>query len=282
MIEYTIAMVMVGSSLVGCISGALGGFAVLRKQSLLGDSISHAALPGIAIAFLITLTKNPVLLMAGAMIAGWISTLLVMAIVKRTIVKEDAALGMILSVFFGFGLVLLTIIQRLPTSNKSGLNHYLFGSAATLLASDIKLMAVLSVITVIGLLLFWKEFKILSFDSDYAISLGYNVNHIELILTFLTVTAIVIGLQTVGVILMSAMIIAPASAARQWTNRLGVMIALSALFGAISGLIGATISSQVDRLPTGPTIVLVMSAFVAISMVFAPAHGLIWKRNRRS
>lgn len=279
MIEYAIGMVMVGSSLVGCVSGALGGFAVLRKQSLLGDAISHAALPGIAIAFLLTMTKNPLILMSGAMIAGWISTLLVMAIVKHTVIKEDAALGMILSVFFGFGLVLLTLIQRLPTSNKSGLNHYLFGSAATLLASDIKIMGILSIVTLIGLLLFWKEFKILSFDPDYATSLGFNTRRIEIILTFLTVTAIVIGLQTVGVILMSAMIIAPAAAARQWTNRLWVMILLSALFGAASGLIGAAISSHFGKLPTGPTIVLVMSLFVAISMVFAPTNGILWNRN---
>jgi manganese/zinc/iron transport system permease protein len=281
MIEYAVGMVMVGSSLVGCVSGALGSFAVLRKQSLLGDAISHAALPGIAIAFLITMTKNPLILMSGAMIAGWVSTMLVMAIVKQTVIKEDAALGMILSVFFGFGLVLLTFIQRLPTANKSGLNHYLFGSAATLLLGDIKVMSTLGILTLIGLILFWKEFKILAFDPDYAISLGFKVRRIELLLTFLTVTAIVIGLQTVGVILMSAMIIAPAAAARQWTDRLWMMIVLSATFGAFSGLIGALISSQVSKLPTGPTIVLVMSSIVAVSILFAPMNGLIWDWIRR-
>ncbi len=279
--DYTIFMVMIGSSLVGCVSGALGSFAVLRKQSLLGDAISHAALPGIALAFLITMAKSPMIFMAGAMIAGWIGTMLVMAIVRHTVIKEDAALGMILSVFFGFGLVLLTLIQRLPTANKSGLTHYLFGSAATLLLEDVKAMCLMGVVTLAGLFLFWKEFKLFTFDKDYATALGFPVKRIELILTLLTVTAIVMGLQTVGVILMSAMIIAPAAAARQWTDRLWLMVVLSAVFGAVSGLSGALLSGFVAQLPTGPTIVLIMSAIVLISLLFAPNRGMIWEWFQR-
>lgn len=280
-VDYTVGLILIGCGLVGCVSGALGTFAVLRKQSLIGDAISHAALPGIAIAFLLTLTKDPLILMMGAMISGWLSTILVTSIVKKTVIKEDAALGMILSVFFGFGLVLLSIIQRLPTATKSGLNHYLFGSAATLLPEDIRIMTILGICTLLGLIVFWKEFKIFTFDADYAISIGYNTRRIELILTFLTVTAIVIGLQTVGVILMSALIIAPAAAARQWTNRLWVTIGLSAFFGAISGFTGALLSGSISKLPTGPSIVLIISAIVVFSIFFAPLHGLAWNRTKK-
>ena len=279
-LNYTFVVVMLGTAILGLVSGALGSFAVLRKQSLLGDAISHAALPGLGLAFLLTQNKHPIVLLTGALLAGWIGTLLVMTMVRNTVIKQDAALGIILSVFFGFGLVLLTIIQRLPTANKSGLNTFLFGSASTLLMADVITMACLSAFTLILMFLFWKEFKVISFDGEFATALGYPVKRLETFLTTLIVISIIIGLQTVGVVLMSAMIIAPASAARQWTNRLGVMVGLSSFFGALSGVIGAALSSNIDKLPTGPTIVLVMSVFVFISLLFAPNRGLVWRAIR--
>lgn len=275
-LSYTFIIVMVGASILGCVSGALGSFAVLRKQSLLGDAISHAALPGICIAFLLTYSKHPLVLIAGALCAGWIGTFLMIAITRQTSVKQDSALGIILSVFFGLGLVLLTYIQKLPTSRKAGLNNYLFGSASTLLMEDVVTMGILGGITIGLIFLLWKEFKLLSFDYDYGFSLGFPMKRIEYILTGLIVLSIVIGLQAVGVVLMSAMVIAPASAARQWTDRLGLMVALSALFGALSGVIGTYLSTAVSQLPTGPTIVLVMSTIVFISLLFAPNRGIVW------
>lgn len=280
--DYTLRTVALGSAVLGIVSGALGAFAVLRKQSLLGDAMSHAALPGIAIAFLLTGSKMPLVLIVGAAIAGWIATLIIMSIVRATRVKYDTALGMILSVFFGFGLVLLTIIQKRPDATQAGLDKFLFGQAAALLERDVITMAVLGGIAILVMLLFWKQFKLLSFDPDFGASLGIPMRFLDVVLTTLIVIAIVIGLQTVGVVLMSAMIVAPASAARQWTDKLGQMILLSALFGALAGVSGALLSSSISRLPTGPTIVLCVSAIVLISIFLAPARGLIWKWVREA
>jgi|TARA_Y100000310_G_scaffold331418_2_gene404934 manganese/zinc/iron transport system permease protein len=284
--DYTLRTVVLGSATVGLIAGSLGSFAVLKRQSLLGDAISHAALPGIAIAFLLTLSKSPIIILSGAILAGWIGTLLVMLFTQVTKTKEDAALGIILSVFFGLGIFLLTIIQKLPTSNKAGIETFLFGNAATLLQSDVVIMAVLGLVVIVILFLLWKNFKILVFDYAFAKSLGLPVQTMNILLITLIVFAIALGLQTVGVVLMSAMIIAPAAAARQWTDKLSLMVIIAALFGAISGVTGAVISSLVDNLPTGPTIVLIISSIVAISLILAPNRGIFWdflraKKNRK-
>ena len=275
-----------GAATLGIVSGALGTYAVLRRQSLLGDAISHAALPGIALAFLLTGSKAPLVLILGAAVAGWVGTLFVMAIVNTTRLKGDSALGLVLSVFFGFGLVLLTFIQKTPNANQAGLDTFLFGQAAALLERDVVTMAALGGIALFVMMLFWKEFKLLSFDPDFGASLGFPMRALDLLLTTLIVIAIVLGLQTVGVVLMSAMVVAPAAAARQWTDRMGVMVLLSMLFGAVAGVSGALISSSIARLPTGPTIVLCVSAIVVISMALAPNRGLLWnwirqQHNRR-
>jgi manganese/zinc/iron transport system permease protein len=282
--DYTLRTVALGAATLGIVSGALGSYAVLRRQSLLGDAISHAALPGIALAFLLTGSKEPLVLMIGAAIAGWLGTLLMMSIVRTTRIKDDSAPGLILSVFFGFGLMLLTFIQRQPDAGQAGLDKFLFGQAAALLQRDVITMAVLGGLALLMMAIFRKEFKLLSFDPDYGASLGFPMRALDILLTTLLVIAIVIGLQTVGVVLMSAMIVAPAAAARQWTDRLGLMVALSALFGAGAGVSGAVISSSVQQLPTGPTIVLCISAIVLVSLLFAPNRGLIWNwaRNRRN
>ena len=284
--DYTLRTVALGSAILGIVSGALGSFAVLRRQSLLGDAISHAALPGIALAFLLTQSKATLTLVIGATFAGWLGTLFILNVVRNTRIKDDSVLGLVLSVFFGFGLVLLTFIQRQPYANQAGLDNFLFGQAATLLEKDVLHMAVLSAIVLFLLSLFWKEFKLISFDSDYGLSIGYPVKVLEIIITSMLVIAIVIGLQTVGVVLMSAMVIAPAAAARQWTDRLGWMVVLSSFFGAAAGVSGAIISSSTSKMPTGPTIVLCISAIALFSILFAGNRGLIWRwakeqNNRR-
>jgi manganese/zinc/iron transport system permease protein len=281
--DYTLRTVALGSGILGIVSGALGAFAVLRRQALLGDAISHTALPGIAIAFLITGSRAAVGLMMGAAIAGWLGTLAVMLIINRSRIKQDSALGIVLSVLFGFGLVLMTFIQRLPGAGKAGLDKFLFGQASTMMTEDVITMAIAGIITLIILALFWKEFKLLSFDQGFGASMGFPMKLIDTILITLLVIAIVNGLQAVGVVLMSAMVVAPAAAARQWTDRLSIMVILSALFGAFSGICGALISSLTERLPTGPAIVLCVSVFVLISMLFAPNRGLLynWIREAR-
>jgi manganese/zinc/iron transport system permease protein len=282
--DYTLRTVALGAAALGMASGALGSFAVLRKQSLLGDAISHAALPGIALAFLLTGSKAPLVLMVGAAIAGWLGTLVVMRVVGTTRVKEDSALGIVLSVFFGFGLVLLTYVQKQPNASQAGLDRFLFGQAATLLHRDVVLIAILGAVALSVAALFWKEFKLLSFDPDFAASIGLPVRALDVLLTSTLVIAIVIGLQTVGVVLMSAMVVAPAAAARQWTDRLGRMVLLAGLFGALAGVAGAVLSSLAARVPTGPTIVLCLTALVLVSLAFAPNRGLVWDwvRERRN
>lgn len=284
--DYTLRTVALGTAVLGIVSGALGCFALLRKQSLLGDAISHAALPGVVLAFMLTHSRTSLVLIIGALIAGWLATLLVITIIRHTRIKEDSALGLALSLFFGFGLMLLTFTQRMADARQAGLDRFLFGQAATLIERDVITMAAIGVVALAAMLLFWKEFKLLSFDPEYAASLGFPARWLDIGLTTLLVVAIVIGLQAVGVILMSAMVVAPAASARQWTNRLSVMVFLAALFGAFSGVAGALISSTGAGLATGPVIVLCISAVALISLLLAPNRGLVWnwlrrRRNRR-
>lgn len=284
--DYTLRTVALGAAVLGLVSGALGSFAMLRRQSLLGDAMSHAALPGVVLAFMLTGQKNPVVLMLGAGAAGIAGILLMIGITRYTRIKEDSALGIILSVFFGLGLLLLTWLQRNPDARQAGLTTFLFGQAATLLARDVIVMALFGGSALLLLLLFWKEFKLLSFDRDYGASLGYPMQGIEILLTALLVVAIVIGLQAVGVVLMSAMVVAPAAAARQWTNRLGWMVVLAALYGALAGVAGTLVSSLGSGLSTGPVIVLCASIIVVLSLLLAPNRGLVWnwiarRRHRR-
>jgi manganese/zinc/iron transport system permease protein len=177
----------------------------------------------------------------------------------------------------------MTYVQRTPQAGKAGLDNFLFGQASTLMTEDILTMGIIGAIALLLVMLFWKEFKLLAFDQEFGTSMGFPMRLIDILLTTLLVAAIVIGLQTVGVVLMSAMVVAPAAAARQWTDRLGLMLVLSAAFGAVAGISGAVLSSLTDRLPTGPTIVLSISAVVMLSILFAPNRGLVynWLRGLR-
>lgn len=282
--DYTLRTVALGSAILGLVSGALGTYAVLRGQSLIGDAISHAALPGIALAFLLTGSRVTLVLLLGALAAGWLATLAVMVVTQTSRITFDSALGLVLSVFFGVGLMLLTYIQQTAGAQQAGLDTFLFGQAATLVTEDVWTMAGLGAIALLGMALCWKEFKLLSFDPAFARSLGLPIRMLDTLLMTLMVLAIVIGLQTVGVVLMSAMLVAPAAAARQWTDRLGMMVLLSMIFGVAAGVSGALISSLVANLPTGPTIVLCVSAIVAVSLMLAPQRGLLWRllRDRRT
>lgn len=272
--DYTFRVVALGAAGLGAVAGSLGCFAVLRRQSLLGDAIAHAALPGIALAFLLTGSRATPVLVLGAALAGWVGTLLVLGIVRSSRIPEDSALGIILSVFFGLGLVLLTLVQRRPTAAQAGLETFLWGQAATLLVRDVVLIAASGAAALLLLALFWKEFKVLSFDPEFGASLGLPMTRIDILLTSLLVISIVIGLQTVGVVLMSAMVVAPAAAARQWTDSLAVMVLVAGALGAAAGAAGAGLSSVGGGIPTGPTVVLVASAFVVVSLLAAPRRGL--------
>lgn len=280
--DYTFQVVAFGSAILGVVSGVIGCFTVLRKQSLIGDGISHAALPGVVMAFLLIGSKNTEVLLFGAFISGLLAMLFIVGIVRHTRIKFDSALALVLSVFFGLGLVLLTYAQKLPNSNQAGLTRFIYGQASTILQRDVVLMSICGVVLLVLVALFWKEFKLFSFDADFSHSLGFAPKKLNLLLSIMTVLTIIIGLQTVGAILMSAMLIAPAVAARQWTNRLWVMVLLSAVFGAISGVAGTAASSLVSKLPTGPSIVICVSIIVLFSVLFAPGRGILHKLYIRS
>lgn len=279
--DYTVRNVALGSAVLGIVSGVLGCFAVLRRQGLLGDALSHAALPGICVAYVLTGSKAPLVLMLGAAVAGWIGTVLISRIVRDTRISEDSALGIILSTFFGFGIVLLTWISRRNDAHQAGLDKYLFGQAATLMSSNLITMTVLGGVALLVVGLLYKEFKLLSFDPAFAASLGFNPDWLGLGLTSLLVLAVVIGLQTVGVVLMAALLVGPAVAARQWTNRLGVMIVLAGFVGALAGVSGALLSLSDTHMPTGPLIILSLTVLVFLSLLFAPRRGIIWEQLRR-
>lgn len=279
--DYTFQTVALGSALLGIISGVLGSFAVLRKQSLLGDGVSHAALPGVVLAFILTGSKNTEFLLLGALLSGLLATLFMLQIVKHSRIKFDSALALVLSVFFGLGMVLLTYVQKIPDSNQAGLKRFIFGQAATLLQRDVTLMLVCGAVLLILVALFWKEFKLFTFDSDFSQSIGFSPRKLNLLLSFMIVLTIIIGLQTVGVILMSAMLIAPAVAARQWTDKLSVMVVLAAVLGALSGIAGTTVSSLIPKLPTGPCIVVFISLLVLVSLLLAPGRGIVNRLYRR-
>lgn len=277
--------VALGAALLGVAAGAVGCFAVLRRQSLQGDVVSHAALPGVALAFLLG-ARSPAFLVLGGAVAGWVALVMVGVIGRRSRVPTDAALGGTLAVFFGLGLALLRRAQSLPGASTNPLDRYLFGQAANLRESDLWVIGGVGALALAVLALVWKELKLLSFDPDYAASVGMPVRWLDLLLTTLTVVAVVIGLKAVGVVLMTALLVAPAAAARQWTNRLGVMVLLAAAFGALSGAGGTFLAHYLgDRykagVPTGPTIVLMATTLVLVSLFLGTARGLVWHAVRR-
>lgn len=278
--DPTVRTVAAGTAALGAAAGAVGTFAVIRRQSLQGDAVSHAALPGVMAAFLLG-GRSPAALALGAAASGWVAMALVGGIVRRSRVPFDAALAGALSVFFGLGLAVMGYITRnVAGASNHGLERYLFGQAAIMLREDIATIAAFGGLAVAALILGWKELKLVSFDPDFAASLGLPTRRLDLLLTTLVVAATVVGLQAVGVVLMSALLIAPAAAARQWTDRLGPMAALAAGFGALAGiggtLAGHALSATGNRFPTGPVIVLCATALVVASMLFAPRRGLVW------
>lgn len=277
-----IKYVVFGSILLSISASIVGCFTFVKKKSLLGDVISHAVLPGICISFLISETKDPLLLVVGAFISGWLSVLVMDEIVQKTKLKEDTATGIALSVFFGIGILILTYIQRGGNAAQSGLDSFLFGKAAALVGQDLLVFSIIALLVLLTVGTFYKEFKLISFDWDFAMSIGKPVRKLEFLLTSLTVLAVVTGIQAVGVVLMAAMLITPAAAARFWSNRFSRMMVLAATFASLSGVTGAYISYAVPSMPTGPWIVMVLSLIAIFSFLFAPRRGIAIRIFRRS
>lgn len=277
-VRYAVA----GAVLMGVCCGVLGAFVVVRKMALVGDALSHAVLPGVALGFLWSLQKDPLAIFIGATVAGLLGTAVVRAITTTTRLKEDAALGLVLASFFAIGACLVTMIQRLPTGNKSGVDKFLFGQAAAIGPDDLRLMALVTVL-VLGLLaLAFKELLVASFDRGFAESSGLAVRWVDRGLMLLLAFTVVIALQAVGAVLVSAMLITPAAAAYLLTDKFPRMLWLAALFGVAAGLLGAFFSFIGPNLPTGPFMVIAASVIFAAAFFLSPRHGVIarWWRHR--
>lgn len=282
--SYTTQMVLLGTALLGLASGIAGTFAVLRKESLIGDGLSHAALPGVVIAFLLTGIKDIEVLIAGAALSSIAAAWLITITVENSKIKFDGALATILSAFFGLGMVLLTYLQSLNNAGQAGLSKFIFGQAATILARDVYITSAAALIIIVLTALFWKELKLISFDVEYAKTLQIPVPFTLILYRSLLIMTIIIGIQSVGAILISSLLIAPAVGARQWTNKLGTMCILAGFFGMVSAIGGTIWSTSVQKLPTGPAIIVILSVIVLLSLIFAPNRGILWqiRKNRQS
>ena len=282
--SYTTQMVLLGTALLGLASGIAGTFAVLRKESLIGDGLSHAALPGVVIAFLLTGIKDIEVLITGAALSSIAAAWLITITVENSKIKFDGALATILSAFFGLGMVLLTYLQSLNNAGQAGLSKFIFGQAATILARDVYITSAAALIIIVLTALFWKELKLISFDVEYAKTLQIPVTFTLILYRSLLIMTIIIGIQSVGAILISSLLIAPAVGARQWTNKLGTMCILAGFFGMVSAIGGTIWSTSVQKLPTGPAIIVILSVIVLLSLIFAPNRGILWqyRKNKQS
>ncbi len=279
--DYNTRVVMLGTLILGTCAGAVGTFLLLKKRSLVGDVVSHASLPGIAIAFMSMEMVRPGSgkslpgLLAGAFLAGLFSVLCIVVIRKLTRIKEDAALAIVLSIFFGLGIGLFTVIQNIPSRNQAGLHHFIFGKAASMIHDDVTFIAAAAIVVLLICGGLFKEFSLLCFDEDFAAAQGWPVIKLDLTLMGLVVVVTVIGLQSVGLLLVVAMLIIPASSARFWTDRMGTMTLVSAALGGIGAFLGILVSALFPRLSAGAVIVLVGSTIFLISLCFGSRRGVI-------
>ncbi len=278
--DYNTRVVVLGTMFLGIASGLVGTFLLLRKRSLLSDAVSHATLPGICAAFIIMTMmggngKSLTALLTGAAITGTIGMLAVLGIRNTTRLKDDAALGIILSVFFGIGAALLNIITRMQQGNAAGLESFIYGKTASMLFRDALLIAIVAALVALLCIILFKEFAIVCFDQDYASTQGWPSFALDLIMMALVVIVTVIGLQAVGLILVVALLIIPPAAARFWTFDLRKMLFISGALGGLGGLCGSAISALMSNLPAGAVIVLTVTFFFLLSLLFGTARGLL-------
>ncbi len=273
-----VRVVLFGTLTLGLVSGTLGVFTILRKQALIGDALSHSTLPGVVLMFVFTTSKNVSVLIIGAAVSAGVAMLLMRWIKSHSILENDAILALTLSSFFGFGRFLISLVSRYPDYSKVKLDDFIFGSAATIIERDVYTLVVVCLLVLALILLSWRHLKLATFNSDFYESLGFSSTIIEFLMAFMTILVIVVGIRTVGVILMSALLIVPGLAARQWSDRLVIFVLLAAIFGSLSALIGTIYSVTFPGgLPTGPVIVIVGTMFALVSILISPKHGLIAK-----
>ncbi|SMX26713.1 Manganese transport system membrane protein MntB [Pelagimonas phthalicica] len=285
---YNAVLVTLGSAALGVAAGAVSAFLYLRKRALVSDAVSHATLPGLALAFLIMVafgSDGRFLpgLMVGSALSAWAGLWTVNWITRQTRLPEDAAIGAVLSVFFGFGIVLLTIIQTMQSGRQAGLEGFLLGSTAGMLRSDALVIAAGGALVLLATFALRRPMLMTAFDEGYARVQGLNTARIDMALMVLVLAVTVVGLKIVGLILIVAMLIIPAVAARFWSENATHVALLAALFGGLSGYVGAALSATAPDLPTGPIIVLVAFALFALSLFLAPSRGVLASalRHRR-
>ncbi|CAI6049401.1 metal ABC transporter permease [Cohnella sp. JJ-181] len=286
-LSHNAQWVLLSTLILGMAAGIVGSFAYWKRQSLMSDALSHAALPGVIVGFVLAGTKSLPIMIAGAAVSALLGALLIEWIRSSTRIKEDAAMGIVLSVFFGLGIMLLTFVNRSAGGSQSGLDSFIFGQAASMVSSDVRLMTATAAVVLLVAALGYKEWKLFLFDPAYAAGLGLSGRLMNGIYLALLVLVIVVGIQAVGVILMAALLIIPAVSARYWTHSFKWTVALSAVFGGGAGAAGTLLSAMGNGWPTGPFIVLVASATFVVSLFCGASKGLLvlylgqWSHRRR-
>ncbi|MGO1410827.1 metal ABC transporter permease [Microbacterium sp.] len=286
--NHTYRMVLFGTMTIGLVAGALGSFAYLRKQSLISDVISHAALPGTLLAFLTAVVvlgadgRNMIALIIGAVIVGTLAVLFANGVSRVSKIRIDTAMAVSLTVFFGGGMLLMRIIANGAFPGKGGIQDYLFGNASVITIADLTTSIIVGALALVLMLVFWKEFALRTFDPDHSTVLGFRARTIDTLMFTTIVIATVIGVKAVGLVLMVAFVVTPPAAARQWTRTLPGMVALSAVFGAVGSGVGAYLSIVLGKVPTGPLIVITLFAIFLLSLLFSPRRSIITRAVSRA
>ena len=262
---------LITSVMVGISAGIIGSFIILRGMSLMGDAISHAVLPGVAVSYMLGSSY-----IIGATVFGMASAALIGFVTKHSRLKNDTAIGIVFSAFFALGIILISFAR-----SSTDLYHILFGNVLAVRDSDMFLTAAVLVIVLIAVPLFYKQLKLTSFAPTIAKSYGWNISAINYGLMFLLTLVAVTSLQTVGTILVIAMLITPAATAYQLTDKLLVMIVLSTVFGTLSSIVGLYFSYSYN-LPSGATIVMAAAVFFIVAFIFAPKKGLIGQLRKEN
>lgn len=271
--SYGFLVVALGSFFLAISSAVLGTITVLKGQSLIGDAIGHSAFPGVVLAFILFASRNPIILLMGAIFSGSLAFILIEILNKNTKLSLDTILAVILSSFFGLGMVLKSYIQGNPAyqrASQSGLQNYIFGQAAYMVLDDVKMILFISIICLILIGLFYKEIKVFVFDENYARTIGINAKVIYLLIMVCAMTLIGAGLKIVGAILISSLLIVPPIAALQWSNNFFRVMIIGAFVGGFSAFLGTYISTVYNGMSTGPTIILIMTSLALFSLLFGP------------
>jgi manganese/zinc/iron transport system permease protein len=284
---YNATLVTLGAMALGMAMGAVGAFLFLRRRSLVPDAMAHATLPGVGIAFLVMVALGgegrflPGLLL-GAGLSALLGLWVLQSLVRGTRLPEDAAIGIVLSTFYGAGIVLLTYIQGLGAGRQAGLEGFLLGSTAGMLREDVLLLGWGGALVIAALVALRRLLVMVAFDPGYAQVMGVRPAWVDAALMVLVLAVVLLGIRVVGAILVVALLITPAVAARMWTDRVGVMAVVAAGIGGAAGYGGAVLSAALPGVPTGPVIVMLAFAAFVLSAVFAPRRGVIgrWRQGR--